>query len=58
MAKILAHCQDEPNPVESLRQDLPPPVADIVRKMMAKKPDERYQRPADVAKALAPFCHA
>src|SRR5262249_7068166 len=31
------------------------PVADIVRKMMAKRPEDRYQTPAQVADALSPY---
>jgi hypothetical protein len=33
-------------------------LAAIVRRMMAKSPEQRYQTPAAVALALKPFCRA
>jgi serine/threonine protein kinase len=50
--KLAAHQLSEPEPVESLRSDLPPGLAEIVRKMMAKDPDQRYQKPEEVVQAL------
>jgi serine/threonine protein kinase len=50
--KIAAHQLSEPEPVESLRTDLPPGLAGIVRKMMAKDPAQRYQKPEEVVQAL------
>jgi serine/threonine protein kinase len=50
--KIAAHQLSEPDPVESLRTDLPPGLAEIVRKMMAKDPAKRYQQPEEVVQAL------
>src|SRR5262249_4477517 len=51
--KLLKHHMDEPEPVSKFRGDVPPHVMAIVRKMMAKKPDDRYQTPGEVAAALA-----
>jgi serine/threonine-protein kinase len=56
MQKIIQHQQAEPQPVEALNEQVPPGLAAIVRRMMAKKPDDRFQTPAAVALALAPFC--
>ena len=50
--KILKHQLDEPRPLEQVRSDMPPEVAAIVRKMMAKKTEARYQTPAEVVAAL------
>jgi serine/threonine-protein kinase len=50
--KLVRHQLHEPEPVEHLRPDVSPAVAAIVRKMMAKKPEERFQTPAEVAGAL------
>jgi len=51
--KLLKHQREEPKPVERLRPDVPPGVVAVLRKMMAKKPDERYQTPAEVAAVLS-----
>ncbi len=32
--------------------EVPPPMADIVRQLMAKKPDDRYPTPAELVRAL------
>jgi tRNA A-37 threonylcarbamoyl transferase component Bud32 len=53
MQKLDGHRFHEPKPVEELRPDVPPAAAAVVRKLMAKKPEERYQTPAEVAAALA-----
>ena len=51
--KINKHQFEEPLPVEKLRPEIPPDIAKVVRKLMAKKPVARYQTPAEVAAALA-----
>jgi formylglycine-generating enzyme required for sulfatase activity/tRNA A-37 threonylcarbamoyl transferase component Bud32 len=51
--KLVKHQLTEPDPVEQLRPDVPPQVAAIVRKLLAKKPEDRYQTPAELAAALA-----
>ena len=53
--KLLRHALDAPRPLEELRPDLPPAVAAVVRKLMAKKPEDRYQTPVEAAAALAPL---
>src|SRR5262249_48240955 len=56
LSKLLKHANEEPPPVESLRTETPPEIAAIIRKMMAKKPEDRFQTPAEVAQALKPYC--
>jgi serine/threonine protein kinase len=51
-AVLLKHQMEEAPPVESLRSEVPPGVAAIMRKMMAKRPEDRFQTPAEVAEAL------
>jgi serine/threonine-protein kinase len=46
---------EEPTPIERLRSDVPAEVRAIVRKLMAKRPADRYQTPAEAAEALRPF---
>ena len=52
--KLIRHHSDQPRPIEELRPDVPSTIADIVRKLMAKDPDDRYQTPDELMDALAP----
>jgi serine/threonine-protein kinase len=54
--KLVCHSKVDPQPLTQVRPDVPPALAALVGKMMAKRPEERYLTPADVASALAPFC--
>jgi serine/threonine protein kinase len=51
--KLLKHQMHQPRPVEELRPEVPPTVAAVVRKLMAKAPADRYQTPAELAATLA-----
>ncbi|MCI0639060.1 MAG: serine/threonine protein kinase [Gemmataceae bacterium] len=53
--KLLQHKQAEPEPVSAFREDVPPRVVEILHRMMAKNPDDRFQTPAAVALALMAF---
>jgi serine/threonine-protein kinase len=53
LEKLFRHQADEPRPVEELRADLPPKVRAVVRRLMAKKPEERYAIPGELAETLA-----
>ena len=57
-AKLVAHQTREPRPVEEFRSDVPAGVLDVLRKMMAKDPADRYQEPMEVAEALAEWAEA
>jgi hypothetical protein len=50
--KLLKHNWDPPPPIQQLRPDINPPVATIVHRLLMKKPEERYQTPAELADAL------
>jgi serine/threonine protein kinase len=56
--RVAAHLDRQPEPIENLRSDIPDELADVIRRMMAKEPAERYQSPTEVADALAPFVDA
>ncbi|MGE3805712.1 MAG: protein kinase [Gemmataceae bacterium] len=56
MQKLTKHATETPAAVESMRSEVPAGVAAIVRKLMAKNAEERYQTPAELAQALEPFC--
>jgi serine/threonine-protein kinase len=47
------HVQAEPVPLSQIRPDLPPELCAVVHKMMAKKPDQRYQSGRELRKDLA-----
>jgi serine/threonine-protein kinase len=51
--RMLAHLKEEAQPVEVRRPDVPADLASLVRKLMAKRPKDRCQTPADVAQNLA-----
>lgn len=51
--KHRAHQEQAATPLEGLRGDVPPTVAALVRRLMAKNPDERFQSPGEVAAAVA-----
>lgn len=53
--KLVRHTMEEPTPVGELSPAVPPEVAGIVRKLMAKKAEDRYQTPAEAVAALEPF---
>jgi serine/threonine protein kinase len=51
--KIIWHQMKEPTPVRELRPEVPQGLADVIARMMAKAPEDRYQTPAEVEEALA-----
>jgi serine/threonine protein kinase len=53
--KLLMHQVREPVPIEETVPGIDPDLADVVRKMMAKRPEDRYQTPGDVVAALVPW---
>lgn len=55
MQKIMQHQQAEPAPIEEFRSDVPDGVIGIVKRLMAKNPDDRFQTPASAALALLSF---
>jgi DNA-binding response OmpR family regulator/tRNA A-37 threonylcarbamoyl transferase component Bud32 len=52
LEKMFKHNLDEPTPVEQIRPEIPPKVAAIVRRLMAKRIDQRYQTPGELAELL------
>jgi serine/threonine-protein kinase len=50
--KALRHQREEPTPLERLRPDVPAAVAAVVRRLMAKRPEDRSQTPAEAAATL------
>jgi serine/threonine protein kinase len=56
--KLIWHQVREPAPITQIRAEVPPALAVILTKMMAKEPEQRYQTPREVADALAALIKA
>ncbi|HTU19359.1 MAG TPA: family 16 glycoside hydrolase, partial [Gemmataceae bacterium] len=55
MKTILAHLQQEPQPLPELRPDVPAELWQVLKRLLAKDPDQRFQKPIEVARALSVF---
>jgi formylglycine-generating enzyme required for sulfatase activity/serine/threonine protein kinase len=53
--KLAARLSGEATPVQSVQPGVPPKLAAVLRRMLARDPADRYQTPGEVAQALAPF---
>jgi formylglycine-generating enzyme required for sulfatase activity/tRNA A-37 threonylcarbamoyl transferase component Bud32 len=51
--KLIHHQQHDPPGLEQFRSDLPSGLSPVLRKMLAKRPEDRYQTPAEVVAALS-----
>jgi serine/threonine protein kinase len=52
-SKLVKHQSFQPKPVSEFRGDVPPELVAVLQKMLAKKPEDRYQTPAELEKALS-----
>jgi serine/threonine-protein kinase len=55
LAKVYSHSAKEAVPIEQLRPEVPVELGNVVRKLMAKAPGERFQTAAETAAVLSPF---
>ncbi|HKI30732.1 MAG TPA: serine/threonine-protein kinase [Gemmataceae bacterium] len=55
---IMAHREKEAVPLHEVRREVPEALSAVVARVLAKDPAQRYQTPAEVVEALAPFCQA
>ena len=53
--KIMAHVEEPLPSLKMLRPDVPPRVVDILQRMTAKQPGQRFQSASAVAEALTPL---
>jgi serine/threonine protein kinase len=53
--KLYAHQLHDAEPPTAPEGELPEGLVEVVRRMMRKRPEERYQTPVEVAQALEPF---
>jgi serine/threonine protein kinase len=52
--KLVRHANEQPAPITAVRRDVPVAVLAIADKLMAKRREERFQTPAELAEALSP----
>jgi serine/threonine protein kinase len=50
--RLFKHLQVEPPDVRDFNPDVPDGLWDVMRRMLAKRPDDRYQTPAELLEAL------
>ncbi len=55
LKKLDGHRTLQPESIRNIRPEVPAELAEVVMRMMAKQPADRFQTPAAVAAALAPF---
>lgn len=55
MEKLTSRITDEVVPLRNLHPDVPAGLEQVIMRMMAHNPEDRYQTPAEVAKALEPY---
>lgn len=53
--KVSAKLQGQIPAIQSLRAEVPAALVDILNRMLAVQPNQRYQRPAEVFQALTPW---
>jgi serine/threonine-protein kinase len=54
MKKLMMHQTGEPPPIRDLQPDVPASMEAVVRRLLAKRPDDRYQTPGELVEALSP----
>jgi eukaryotic-like serine/threonine-protein kinase len=52
LSLAMQHLTQKPDPLGELRSDLPPVMCEIVHKMMARLPSDRYQHASEITKDL------
>ena len=50
--KLYAQCETEPRPIEELRGDIPPDIAEVIHKLLAKRRRDRFQSPNELIGVL------
>src|SRR5262249_29800687 len=53
--KLMAHQTKSVTPVHEVNPDVPPEVSEVVARMLAKKPEDRYQSPPELMERRAPW---
>jgi serine/threonine protein kinase len=53
LERALAHAEQSPQPLSEFRTDIPPALQAILDRLLAKRPEDRFQTPAELVAALA-----
>jgi serine/threonine-protein kinase len=51
--KLMMHQMAQAKPIREWRPDVPPGIEAVVERLMAKRPEDRYQTPGELAEVLA-----
>jgi serine/threonine protein kinase len=54
--RLVKHSVEPIPDVRELRADVPVGIAAIIQKLLAKRPEDRFQEPAELADLLEPYC--
>jgi serine/threonine-protein kinase len=52
VAKLLQHAMHDAQPLEQLRPEIPGQLAQVIRRLMSKRPQDRYPLPSAALAAL------
>ena len=55
MSQLMAHVQRPAPPIRESRSDVPPGLAQLLERMLAKRPEDRPESAAKIAAELAPY---
>jgi serine/threonine protein kinase/formylglycine-generating enzyme required for sulfatase activity len=53
--KVMSHLERAPQPISEIRADVPGELVQVLERMIAKDPADRYQTPEEAVLALTPF---
>jgi serine/threonine protein kinase len=53
---IVQHLEKDAEPLEQIRADVKPKLRALLRRLMAKDPEKRFQTPAELVAELMPWC--
>jgi serine/threonine-protein kinase len=56
--RLMRHQREEPQPVRERRPAVSAALAEVVHRLLAKRPEDRYQTPGELARALEQVLHA
>ncbi|MGE0528925.1 MAG: serine/threonine protein kinase [Bdellovibrionales bacterium] len=55
LEKVIRHCNAKPRPIDYFRKDVPEPFLQVLEKLIAKDPADRFQNPKEAIAHLLPL---